>query len=331
MSRQKGAFVISLDFELYWGVRDKRTLESYKENLLGVRFAMPALLKLFGKYKIHATWTIVGFLFFETRDELLKGLPSNRPVYANGQLSPYGYLNSIGNNEKEDPFHFAPSLIKMISACPDQEIGSHTFSHYYCLEKGQDANTFRDDMKAMVKVAEKNNLDFESLSFPRNQFNREYLSICKEIKIKSYRGNEPSWIYSARSGEEESSLRRALRFMDAYFNLSGHNCYSFDEISRENPFNIPSSRFLRPYSDRSKILESLRLRRILSSLTYAAKKGLVYHLWWHPHNFGVDLEKNISFLKSILEHYLKLQKAFGMESLNMRELSCKLSNEADHE
>ena len=24
----------------------------------------------------------------------------------------------------------------------------------------------------------------------------------------------------------------------------------------------------------------------MSDLTYAARQGLAYHLWWHPHNFG---------------------------------------------
>lgn len=32
-----GAFVISLDFELMWGVRDKRTIADYGRNILGVR------------------------------------------------------------------------------------------------------------------------------------------------------------------------------------------------------------------------------------------------------------------------------------------------------
>ena len=31
-----GKFVISLDFELMWGVRDIETVESYGENLRGV-------------------------------------------------------------------------------------------------------------------------------------------------------------------------------------------------------------------------------------------------------------------------------------------------------
>ena len=37
---QYGALVISLDFELLWGVRDKRTIADYGPNILGVRKAV---------------------------------------------------------------------------------------------------------------------------------------------------------------------------------------------------------------------------------------------------------------------------------------------------
>ena len=36
-----GVFVVSLDFELYWGMRDKVPLAAYRDRLLGVRDAIP--------------------------------------------------------------------------------------------------------------------------------------------------------------------------------------------------------------------------------------------------------------------------------------------------
>ena len=60
----KGIFTISLDFELFWGVRDHRTLEDYGENVRNVHKIVPGLLALFDKYDIHCTWATVGFLFF---------------------------------------------------------------------------------------------------------------------------------------------------------------------------------------------------------------------------------------------------------------------------
>ena len=98
-------------------------------------------------------------------------------------------------------------------------------------------------------------------------------------------------------------------------------------IKRQFPFNISSSRFLRPYSQWLARLEPLRLTRILSDMSYAAQNGLVYHLWWHPHNFGIYQEENLKFLQAILDHFTKLKDTYGMESLNMNELSAILLEE----
>ena len=316
--------MVSLDFELFWGVRDKKTLDQYRENLLAVRAVVPSLLELFRKHEIHATWATVGFLFLKTRNELMESLPAKRPTYEDQNLSPYADLHRIGVNESEDPFHYAPSLIEMIAACPYQEIGSHTFSHYYCLESGQDATSFREDLKAAIEAAKRYDLNIESLVFPRNQCNREYLAVCKEMGIKAYRGTESSWLYQARNEGEDSLFKKGLRLIDAYVNISGYHCYSQDKIACEFPFNIPSSRYLRPYLSRLRVLEPLRLRRVSSNLSYAARKGLIYHLWWHPHHFGGHIKESLSLLRKILDHYLKLRKMYGMESLNMGELTRRL-------
>src|SRR5439155_23877914 len=131
--------------ELDWGVRDSRTFRKYGDNLLGVRQAVPAILELFERYEIHATWATVGFLFCRTRAELLAAAPSLRPAYEDPKLDPYRAMEEIGECEDTDPFHYAASLIALIRRRRFQEIASHTFSHYYCLEPGQDAGCFEED------------------------------------------------------------------------------------------------------------------------------------------------------------------------------------------
>ena len=125
-----GIFAISLDFELHWGVRDVKTVAQYRENLLGVRRVVPALLATFAEYGIHATWATVGFVFFGSRTELLASLPDLLPEYENLRLSPYLDMKILGNDEDDDPFHFGRSLIDQIRSHPEQEIATHTFSHY---------------------------------------------------------------------------------------------------------------------------------------------------------------------------------------------------------
>jgi len=40
----KGKLVISFDFELFWGMRDKKTIAQYGANILGVQQVIPRLL-----------------------------------------------------------------------------------------------------------------------------------------------------------------------------------------------------------------------------------------------------------------------------------------------
>ena len=54
-----GTLIVSLDFELFWGMLDVCPLEKYQDHVLGGRKAIPGLLALFQKYGIHATWATV--------------------------------------------------------------------------------------------------------------------------------------------------------------------------------------------------------------------------------------------------------------------------------
>ncbi len=322
-----GKFVISLDFEIYWGVRDVVKLADYKDRLLGVRQVIPGLLNFFKEYNIHATFATVGFLFFSNKNQLLQNLPPKLPQYENDNLSPYcGHFNLIGEDENQDPFHFGNKLILLIRDA-GQEIGSHTFSHYYCLEKGQTKHDFFEDIKAAKKLALENSIPLKSFVFPRNQYNKEYLSICKELGFTSFRGNERSRLFSSKSQGQATFLRRPFRLLDTYINLSGHNCYSNEEMNKYCPVNIPSSRFLRPYSSKLKYFEKLRLRRIIDSMTYAARNGLTFHLWWHPHNFGCNITENFSFLERILIHFQELHEKYNFESMSMGQLADDLKTQ----
>ncbi|RNC88057.1 MAG: polysaccharide deacetylase [Winogradskyella sp.] len=317
-----GKFIISLDFELLWGVRDKKTPDSYGENIMGVWEAIPKMLEAFEKHNVKGTWATVGFLFASSKKELLEFFPSRKPNYLNKNLSPYnGHFELLDDIEEKNKYHFASSLIDLILKYPKQEIATHTFSHYYCLEPGQTKEDFKDDTLAALQIAKKKNITLRSLVFPRNQFNDEYLEIIKDLGITSYRGNERVWFYDAANAKDENLRKRVFRLLDTYINISGHNCYSLKEIAKKEPYDIPSSRFLRPYSQKLKQFEKLRLRRILKSMTHAAKRGEVFHLWWHPHNFGINQKENLNFLNDVLTHYAFLNEKYGFESVSMEDLS----------
>jgi peptidoglycan/xylan/chitin deacetylase (PgdA/CDA1 family) len=318
-----GTFTVSLDFELYWGVRDKRTLDGYGRNLLGVRQVVPYVLDAFAHSGVQCTWATVGFLFFDRKEELLSHLPEERPRYRDGRLCPYADLEQIGPSEREDPYRYGLSLIRRIMAYESQEVATHTFSHYYCLEEGQTESAFRADLDAAVRAAKRLGISLRSLVFPRNQVNESYLRHCRDVGIIAYRGNEPNWMYQPDPSAQEPQTKRACRLIDAYVGLAGP-LGSLPRVDSHGLVDIPSSRLLRPVSARLRALEPLRLRRIKSAMTHAARTGRVFHLWWHPHNFGGDLAANRPVLDSILEHYRHLRDAYGMRSLNMGAIAGEL-------
>lgn len=283
---------------------------------MGARLAIPQILQLFVKYDIHATWAIVGMLYCKDKQELISYLKEMDIPYEKTTFSPKNNLSNVGENETLDPYHFGLSLIKMIQETSNQEVGTHTFTHYYCLEKGQKKEHFIKDLEAVTSLG-----NTASLVFPRNQVNQHYLHVCKEYGVKAYRGNEKNWMYKANTSNENSWLKRLCRLIDAYVNISGNHTYCLKNMETDPIVNIPSSRFLRPYNSRLSILERFRLRRIKKGLTSAAKKNELYHLWWHPHNFGKNTKENLLFLEEILKHVDYLKHKYNFQSMHMRDVT----------
>lgn len=333
---KKGKFVISLDFELFWGVRDVCSISQYGDNVRGVHNAVPQLLELAHKHGVRLTFAIVGLCFHKNKEELLKHIPSIRPSYNNKNLSPYnGYIEQLKDDEDTRTLHFAPSIIERIKEYPEMEIGTHTYSHYYCVDEGQTKEEFREDIKRSVEVAKENGISIQSLVFPRNQYKEEYLEVCNELGILCYRGNEDNLLHKASESKASSFfgklygiMIRGLRLLDTFVRVSGHNCYDFQELKTKLPINIPASRFFRPYEKLLSAFDVLKLHRIKSDMTYAAKHGKLFHLWFHPHNIGINTEKNLILLDKIMQHYQKLNEEYGFESLTMTELA-KNINEND--
>jgi peptidoglycan/xylan/chitin deacetylase (PgdA/CDA1 family) len=318
MTAVPGSFVISLDFELHWGVRDKRSVDAYRENLLGARAAIPRLLESFASHGIHATWATVGMLFAADREELTRFVPTRRPRYRDPGLDPYRGLEALGRDEAEDPFHFAASLVERIAATPGQEVATHTFSHYYCLEEGANSESFRADLDAAIAIAIRRGVSLGSLVFPRNQYDDDALMIAAERGLKAFRGARPDWMYRPTPGSEQTLLRRAPRLLDAYLPLSRSGRVR-PRVTRSGLVDVPGTRFLRPWSRRLASLEPLRVARVLREMTAAARSGGLCHLWWHPHNFGRDLEENMAVLETVLRHFRELERRYGMVSQTMAE------------
>lgn len=301
-----------------WGAHEKWNLNSKKNYFNNTIRGIPIVLELFEKYNIHATWATVGFLFAKNKTQMLNYCPDLIPTYDNIKMSYYHFIKSelVGENEVEDPYHYASSLIDLILKTPNQELATHTFSHYYCNEKGQTCEQFEADLEAAQAISKENfNIELRSLVFPRNQFNSAYIKIAKKNGIKVIRSNPDVWFWKKSS--KWMALARAL---DSLIPISKTLTYNKARGVEENAIMfLPASRFFRPYSKSESFLQKLKYLRIKKEMTYAAKNNKIYHLWWHPHNFGNNLEENVAYLEKILNHFIMLNVEYNFCSKTMIE------------
>ena len=320
--KNNGIFVISLDFELYWGIRDKRPLDTVEDYLRNTHKVFPEMLRLFREHGVKATFATVGLLAAGSREEMMRYIPKEKPAYKDPNLSPYtDNLVAVKGGPEEDLYHYAGKLLDLLKQYPEHEVSTHTFSHFYCLEEGVTEESFREDLIAARNMARDKGMTIDSLVFPRNQYNAAFMKVCEEVGIKTYRGNEKVWFCNPKPSGLMKWPTKVVRALDCYINLSGNHCYDLKDLADGNPVNIPSSRFLRPYVPHGgKLAENLKLRRIKNAMTEAAKTGKLYHLWWHPHNFATNSEQNLHTLKEILKHYASLNRRFDFMSMTMKEL-----------
>ncbi len=315
----KGKLVISLDFELVWGVFDHITLSDKVTYFDNTRNVLPKMLACFEKYNMEVTWATVGMLFNENWDEWMANVPEQKPTYTNSSLDAYAY----GLNHQKsglDRFFFAPELIKLIQQTPGQELASHTYSHYYCLEEGQTKEQFEHDLALVVKMADKVNAKMQSLVFPRNQWNPAYLSSCLQNGLTQARSNPAVWFWE--NPNQASLSTKLFRTGDAYLPLSSM-VYGVEHVIKSEVTAQPASRFLRPHHGFS-VLNALRLQRIKNEMTNAARQGKIYHLWWHPHNFGTHPAASMQALTEIASLYQILNEKHGMQSVSMANLPSQL-------
>jgi len=319
-SDRPGALVISLDFELHWGIRDHVSRDdSAYGRLAEERRAVQDLISVFAARRIRATWATVGFLFASTWDELSPHLPAIRPGYQRSELDPYG--EPVGPDEDHDPEHLAGSLVDLIAASPGQEVASHTFSHYYCLERDQNEATFRADLAAAQSVARGRGLIVSSLVFPRNQWNPAYTGAVLDLGFRCIRGNQRSWAHRPAPGGGHRR-QRVARLADTYVGLTPPPTTAWSEVVLPSGLcDVPASAFLRPYSTRRRQLEPLRRARLRSGLRYAARAGRIFHLWWHPYNFAHNRNENLSLLEHVLDDFDDLSRTEGIETLTMSDVS----------
>ena len=250
--------------------------------------------------------------------DFLSAAPQLKPSYDNPIFSSYGLLLDLYKAGKIDSkYLFRSDVINKIKNNPLVELASHTFSHYYALEEGQTIDQFETDIFTAKQEAAKAGIDFNSIIFPRNQIPAEYRIVCAKNGFSHIRGNEESFLYCSESSRSLFGYKRFFRLLDCYFNITGHHTYK--DPPKNELCDVLASRFFYPYRKTLRFLEPLKMKRIKDDIHYAAKHNEIYHLWWHPHNFGVNTQENIKQLEVICKYFIEMRDKYGMQSWFMNQ------------
>ncbi|MFC5458358.1 polysaccharide deacetylase family protein [Massilia niabensis] len=309
-------FVISLDFELFWGVSDTQTVAGYGQNVLGEWQAIPRLLALFSRHGVSVTWATVGMLMCRDYKQWRDLRPAILPGYMRANISPYFKDGLVRENAK---LFFARPLVEQILATKGQELATHTYSHFYCKEAGATPDQFSADLDCARTIAADMGVKLRSIVLPRNQIDEKCLSVLPRAGIQVYRGNPEHWLYKNGDAVAGGIAGRVARFADACISLSGQRSVRAQHSC--GLVNVPASLFMYPWSPRQRALSTMRLHRLKQGITRAAQTGSIFHLWWHPHNFGVNIEQNLAMLEQVLRHYRIVADIYGMQSQCMGEFA----------
>lgn len=311
-----GKFVISLDFEGMWGSlcsRDKKDVERFRIRTKLIDEYVSRMLRLFEKYDIHVTWAVVGAMLCENSDEVKNYLPDDI-YYEKYDCSLYKYLSQIDQDEKGQ--YYVRRIVESVLNAPNQEIGSHTFSHIYALEQGINEKLIRQDFLAFERIMEKFDMKPCSLVMPRNMVKSPFFSVIKEYKYLAVRDRQRPAI---KIGNIERN--KIIDFLDCYIPIRRDLCYSESEIEKiDGVYNIRASMFFRTYDYRFKYFENLKILRIKREMLRSARNNKVFHLWWHPHNMATNIEWNFTALEELLKYFNVLRTKYGYESHSMGEI-----------
>ena len=294
-------------------------MQVYKNTLA----AIPKMLQLFSQYNVHVTWATVGSMFAHSKSEWEKMAPTILPQYKNEKRSLYAWVNKNSMDADYAEAHFVPQIIKRIADTPGQEIGSHTFSHFYCNEVTDTNKSFENDLESVVDIAANLEIKIKSLVFPRNQFNDAYLATCFNAGILVVRSNCAVWYWTFSKNTIIRAAKKVVRYMNNYCSLFARISYPLSSIIKNTgkPIQLGRGRYLEPYKPGNNSLRKLRIQHIKNEMELAAKHNECYHLWWHPEEFGEHTQENLNRLQTILEHFSYCKATYKMESWNMGEIA----------
>jgi peptidoglycan/xylan/chitin deacetylase (PgdA/CDA1 family) len=312
---ERGAFTLSLDFELIWGTLENYGPDAYRSACETERAeVVDRLLALLAEFEVSATWCTLGHLFLDgcAPQNGVKHPEIVAPRRANGED---WFAYDPGTDERRDPIYYGRTLVRKVQDCPvPQEIGGHSFSHV--LFARCSAETAASDLAELVRAANEVGVEPRSFAFPGNEVG--HLELLPRHGFTCYRGPEPSWY----GGPGAGALRRFAHLFDILSARRPPVSESVEELP--GLWNVPASMMYFPMHGRRRHIPlSRRVRRAVKGLDRAAAERRVFHLWFHPTNLADEIDQMFAGLRSIFEHASALRSDGTLEVASMGALADK--------
>lgn len=278
---KRGALIVSLDFELDWGYNNPGLpLEHF-----AVEEGLTKLKSLLDRYDIHCTWATVGGLF----------------------------QNRLANNEGDNTQQAYHWISKYLQNDQRTEIGSHSSAHLFMQESDQ--ARVEADFQAMEPIRA-GGFSFETLVFPRNQYNTELLNLAMRHGIRYFRSVKRNRYLQSSKFSNESRLLRLLKRGAELIPLPR----PVEVFEGPNITGISDSRFFRffPNTLWGDFLSKWYYTVLKWELRRALRQGQAYHIWFHPHNL-ITRPYRFRELENFLRYFKELQAKYPVESFTIKE------------
>ena len=276
-----GVFVLSLDTELAWGSFDAGGLTRYARHYDQYRVVVRRTLELLERYQVPATWAFVGHLMLEGCSRCADGCIHPEVLRPRYRWYPHEWHHADpGTHVSRDPWWYAPDLLEQVlRARVVHEVATHTFSHVVVDDPECTREIFRSQMQACARLHDAWGVPMRSIVYPRNRV--AYLDELPELGIVAYRGRERRW-YDA----VPNLAARTLHLLDRALGPTPPT-YPLGGLAQGPVVNVPASMFLLPFDGvRRAIPAAARTAQALRGVRQAARRGELFHLWFHPVNMA---------------------------------------------
>lgn len=268
MATAIGKLTISIDLELAWGVWDWVKPEHLRMAQTAERPICAALIEVFDRYEIAATWAIVAALLDEPSAQ---GRPGSKTCW------------------------YAPDIIeRLCGAKTRHEIGSHSGRHiYFDAASREEAQA---DLAFARDIHQAHALPFRSFVYPRHAFG--HADIVTAVGLRAYSYGDAGWFDAVRRVSDVPG--RAAHLLDKLLPIAPQ------PVTPElegGIVHIPKSMLLMGRNGpRRFILPAVTRRKLRAGLARAQETGRTFHLYFHPSNFYYRYEEQIETLGWFLAH-----------------------------